>query len=376
MSKPMLVTWPFVMLLLDYWPLNRNAECGMQNAEPGAGGTGQGRTLPWRKLVWEKVPFFVLAVVASVVTFVVQKHGGAVEAGESLPLGGRSGNAVISYCRYLGKLFWPTELAVFYPHPGQWPLAKVLLAGGLILGLSVLFFMQRRRAPFLLMGWLWFVGMLVPVIGLVQVGEQAMADRYTYMPSLGVLVLAVWGACELTRRWRYQVLALSATGGAAIFFCLALTRQQIGYWKDGETLFRHALAVTEDNDVARHSLGIALVKKGQIDEAIRQFQQAIRLKPYHADAHYNLGHALVKKGQMDEALRQFQEAIRLNPDHAEAHNNLGAALYLKGQIGEAIRQFQEALRLKPDYADARKNLDVVLASKADSSPPPRASTSR
>ena len=137
-------------------------------------------------------------------TFVVQKHGGAVAAVENLPLGARSGNALISYCRYLGKLFWPTDLAVFYPHPGHWPLGKVLLAGGLMLGISVLLFVQRRRYPFLLMGWLWFVGTLVPVIGLVQVGEQAMADRYTYIPSLGVLILAIWGAYELTRRWRYQ----------------------------------------------------------------------------------------------------------------------------------------------------------------------------
>jgi protein O-mannosyl-transferase len=366
MSKPMLVTWPCVMLLLDYWPLRRNAECGMRDAEPGAGGTGQGRTLPWMKLVWEKAPFFVLAVAASVVTFVVQQRGGAVAAVEHLPLGARVGNALISYSRYLGKLFWPAHLAVYYPHPGHWPLGTVLLAGGLILGLSMLVWMRRPRYPYLLMGWLWFLGALVPVIGLVQVGEQAMADRYTYLPSLGVLVIGVWGACELSRRWRYQVLALSVAGGAAILLCLVLMWQQIGYWQDGETLFRHALEVTENNSMAHDSLGIALDKKGQTDEAIRQYQAALRLKPGYADAHNNLGAALEKKGQSDEAIRQYQEALRLEPDDALAHNNLGAALDKKGQSDEAIRQLQAALHLKPDYAEAHNNLGAALDKKGQS----------
>ena len=249
MSKPMLVTWPFVMLLLDYWPL--------QIALRTHRTLNSQHSSTILRLVWEKIPFFALAAAASVVTFVVQKQGGAVMAVENLPLGARGGNALISYCRYLGKLFWPTDLAVFYPHPGHWPLAKVLLAGGLMLGISVLLFVQRRRHPFLLMGWLWFVGTLVPVIGLVQVGEQAMADRYTYIPSLGVLILTVWGAYELTRRWRYQVIALSVAGSAAIVLCLALTRQQLGYWQDSEALFRHALEVTENNYLAHNNLGDA-----------------------------------------------------------------------------------------------------------------------
>ena len=348
MSKPMLVTWPFVMLLLDYWPLER--------FQPS-------RAL---RLVVEKIPFFALAAVASVVTFMVQKHEGAVAAGENLPLGARSGNALISYCRYLGKLFWPTDLAVFYPHPGYWPMEQVLLAGGLILGISVLLFVKRRRYPFLLMGWLWYCGTLVPVIGLVQVGGQAMADRYTYIPSLGVLILAIWGAYELTRRWRYHVIALSVAGSAAIVLCLALTRQQLGYWKDSETLFRHALEVTENNHIAHNNLGTALDKKGQIDEAISQFQEAIRLKPDYAEAHNNLGIALDKKGQTDEAISQFQEAIRLKPDYAEAHNNLGNALDKKGQSDEAISQFQEAIRLKPDDASAYYNLGTALDKKGQS----------
>jgi hypothetical protein len=412
MSKPMLVTWPFVMLLLDYWPLGRTAEGGMRSADSRnpstlrSAATEDGSTLrsppsavPLRRtgaatedghhvlrftfhvsrpallpLFLEKLPFFALSAIASVVTFVVQQRGGALAVGESLPLSARLGNALISYCRYLGKLFWPTELAVVYPHPGQWPLGKVVLAGGVILGLSLLVWVQRRRYPYLLMGWLWYCGTLVPVSQVIQTGAHAMADRWTYLPSLGVLILTVWGAGELTRRWRYQALALSVAGGGAIVLCLALTRHQLGYWQDSEVLLRHALAVTENNDLAHKNLGAALYQQGQIDEAIRQFQEGVRLKPDDADTHYNLGVALDKQGQIDEAIRQFQEAIRLKPDLAPAHNNLGTALGLTGQTDEAIRQFQEALRLKPDYAEARKNLDAVLATKAQASPPPGATT--
>jgi tetratricopeptide (TPR) repeat protein len=396
LSKPMLVTWPCVMLLLDYWPLERTAGCGMRSAEAeerqGQGRTAEGamrgadsrNTQPASRFTFhvsrtallplflEKLPFFALSAISSVVTFVVQQRAGVLVAGENLPLGARLGNALISYCRYLGKLFWPTELAVVYPHPGHWPLGTVLLAGGVILGLSVLLWVRRRRYPYLLMGWLWYCGTLVPVSQVIQTGGHAMADRYAYLPSLGVLILTVWGAYELTRRWRYAVLALSVAGGAAIVFCLALTRQQIGYWRDSEALFRHALAVTQNNDGAHNGLGVALDKRGQIDEAISHFQEAIRLNPDHADVHYNLGVAFYQRGRTGEAIGQFQEAIRLKPDHAQAHNNLGTALGLKGQTDEAIRQFQEALRLMPDYADARKNLDVLLATKARSSPPPGA----
>ncbi|MGO8679572.1 MAG: tetratricopeptide repeat protein [Limisphaerales bacterium] len=347
MSKPMLVTLPFVMLLLDYWPLQRV--------------TGD----PWQvagifRLVREKIPFFALAAVSSVVTFVVQKHGGAVMTVENFPLGARVGNALISYCRYLGKMFWPTDLAVFYPHPGYWPREQVLLAGGFLCGISALLWMKRGRYPFLLMGWLWFVGTLVPVIQLVQSGEQAMADRFTYMPSLGVLILLIWGAYELTRRWCYHELALSAAGSAAIVLCLAVTRQQLGYWKDSETIYRHTLEVTENNLIAHYNLGKALVNKGKIAEAISQYQEVLRLKPDYADAHDNLGIALFEKGKIDEAINQFREAIRLKPDGAEAHYNLGISLGSKGQYDEAISQFREAVRLKPDDAEAHNNLGVTL----------------
>jgi protein O-mannosyl-transferase len=401
MSKPMLVTWPCVMLLLDYWPLRRMDFSSVPAL----------RSTLFR-LVREKIPFFVLAALGTGITMVVQHRGGALaEAlaqGESLPFGARVGNALVSYCRYLGKIFWPADMVVLYLHPGQWPLGKLLLAGGLILGISVLVWVRRRRHPYWLMGWLWYCGTLVPVSQVIQTGVHAMADRYTYLPSVGVLILIVWGAGELTRRWRHQMLTLSMAGGAAIVLCLALTRLQIGYWMDSEALFRHALKVTENNYLAHRNLGMALYDKGQIDEAfsrfkevvrlkpdsydahnnlglafyrkgqtdeaIRQFQEALRLDPYWADTHYNLGVAFYLQGRTEEAIRQFQETIRLREDHAEAHHNLGVILGLRGQTEEAIRQFQEALRLKPDYADARRNLDLLLATGAHAPPPPGAAT--
>jgi tetratricopeptide (TPR) repeat protein len=343
MSKPMLVTVPFVLLLLDYWPLGRV--------------TGDERWVTRiRHLVFEKIPFFGLATVASVVTFVAQKTGGAVAQLENLPLGARMGNALISYCRYLEKSFWPMDLAVFYPHPGNWPPAEVLLAGGLLLGVTGLFIVLGRRYPFMLTGWLWFCGMLVPVIGLVQVGEQSMADRYTYLPSIGVLILVVWSAHELTSRWRHQRIILLAAGLTVVVLCIKLTQRQLGYWRDEEMLFRHALTVTQDNYLAYKALGDALFNKGQIDEAIDQYNEAIQLKPYFVNAYYTLGIALLKEGRTDAAIRQFQEAIRFKPAFADAHNALGSAWLGKGRIDEAIRQFQEAIRLKPDDADARYNL--------------------
>jgi Flp pilus assembly protein TadD len=345
MSKAMLVTWPFVMLLLDYWPLAR--------FNPGN----------LFRLVREKIPFFALALAASVLTFLVQKQSGAVSTWESIPFGARSENALISYCRYLWKMVWPTDLAVLYPHPGYWPLDKLLLAGALLAGISILFWAKRRRYPFLLMGWLWFCGTLAPVIGLIQVGGQAMADRYTYLPSLGVLILAAWGAYGLALRWHCLAIPLSAGGAAAIAVCFALTRHQLGYWQDGESLFRHAAEVTENNYVAHNNLGVALDDKGRIDEAIPHYQEALRLKPDLVDTRRLLGIDLVKNGRIDEGFLQLQEAIRLKPNDAGPRNDLGNALDGIGQTDQAIRQYLEALLLKPDFPEAHGNLGAAFGKK-------------
>jgi tetratricopeptide (TPR) repeat protein len=295
-----------------------------------------------------------------VLAMAVLRFQGDLVAGESLPWGARIGNALISYCRYLGKMIWPTDMVIFYLHPGYWPMGKILLAGWLILGISVLVWVPRRRYPFLLVGWLWYCGTLVPQGQLVLIASQAMADRWTYVPSIGVLMLAVWGACELTRAWRFRTLALSLAGAGVILLCLALTRHQIGYWQDSETVFRHAADVTPGNPVTHAFLGSALLEKGRLDEAIGQFQEAIRLRPAYAVPHKDFGTALFRKGQMDDAIRQFRQAVSLTPEDAEAHYNLGAALDRKGRIDEAISEFQEAIRLKPDYPAAHYNLGTAF----------------
>lgn len=377
MSKPMLVTWPFVLLLLDYWPLNRF----------------KASALP--ALLLEKIPFLALAFAAGAITFAVQKQTGAVRTFQYLPLAMRCENAIISYCRYLFKIFWPAHLAAFYPLPFSWPPGWVLLAGLFLAAVSVGFWFKRRSHPYLLMGWLWFLGTLVPVIGLVQVGAQAMADRYTYIPSIGVLVIVVWALYEFSHRGPRQAVLLTLAGFAALAFCCAATRRQIGYWQNGETLFRHALQAGGDNDIARNDLGLALLgngqtnaamsqfkaaialnpasvaayenlgivlaREGRTNAAIGQFQAALRWNPQYAKVHYRLGNLLAQNGQIDEAIAQLQQAVACQPNFAQAHNNLGSLLSKKGRTDEAIAQFQEALRIEPDYVDAHYNLGNALA---------------
>jgi len=390
LSKPMLVTWPFVLLLLDYWTLGRFPLSAFRSPLSAL------RSPILRRLVIEKIPFFALAAAAGVVTFIVQKRGADMETIENLSPVAQLENALIAYCRYLGKMFWPVDLSVLYPHPGHWPVAMVLLAGGFLLAVSWMLVVQRRRHPYLLVGWLWFLGTLIPVIGLVQVGLQSMADRYTYLPSLGILILAVWGTEAWTRKWQSQAVPL-AVALAAIIACMILTWTQLQYWQDGESLFRHAVAVTENNYVAHYNLGVALDAKGrgseaigeyqatlrirphytraeinlgldldqagQTNEAMQEYQAAIRAAPNNADAHNNLGIAFLKRGQNDEALREFQAAERLAPDNAAIRNSLAAALYQQGRPDEAIHQFQEALRLQSDYAEAHFNLACVLENR-------------
>ncbi len=320
MSKAMLVTWPFVMLLLNYWPLGR-----MQHAR--AGDTHHAtRSTPdvsrcalcvpgsaLLRLVWEKVPFFVLSGLSCVLTYLTEGGRRAAPGLLASPALLRLENAFVAYARYLGKTFWPVRLAVPYTQPDHWTWPAVGGSAMVVLGACLVVLWLGRRRPCLLVGWCWFLGTLIPVIGLTKGWGTFMADRFTYVSSVGVLIVVIWGAYELTCRWRYAVPALSVVGGAAGVLCLALTRQQLGYWKDSETLFLHVLEVTENNSLAHNNLGNALLEKGQTDEAIRQFQEALRLKPHYDMAHNNFGNALLQKGQTDEAIRQYQEALRLKP---------------------------------------------------------------
>ena len=314
------------------------------------------------RLLAEKLPFFLLAFASAAVTWVVQRRGGAFVAG--LPLTARMENAAVSYCRYLGKLFWPENLAAFYPRV-HWSGAAIGLCFLLLIVISIGAIALRRRAPYGLMGWLWFVGTLVPVIGLVPAGEQSMADRYSYIPSMGILVLVVWGATDLTKRWHYQVPAATVATASATILCIIITRAQIGFWKNTETLFRHALQVTDGNYVAHNNLGTALEKQDGWDEAIQQFRRALQAKLDYTEALNNLGVGLYHQGHVDEAIEQLRATLRLRPRYAVAHYNLGVALQERGQLDEAIREYREALRLKPRYADAQYNLGLALQRKGD-----------
>jgi tetratricopeptide (TPR) repeat protein len=340
MAKPMLVTLPFALLLLDFWPLQR--ELGLA------------------RLVKEKIPLFVLAAISSVVTLVVQQHGGAVKGFEKVPLGLRLAIAPASYLGYLAKMLWPARLAALYPLEISIPYPRALLGVVLLMGVTALAIRAGRRHGYFLVGWLWFVGTLVPVIGLVQVGDQAMADRYTYIPLIGLFVAIAWGATELAARWKFSRFALGAASVAVLLGCAAVARAQVGYWSDSTALWRHALAVTEGNYVAHNNLGGVLVKQGKADEAIMHFEEALRLRPDYAEAQNNLGMALVLEGKFDEAAGRFREALKDQPDYADAENNLGKALMWQGKLDEAVPHFAEALRIAPDFAEAQNDWGMVL----------------
>jgi protein O-mannosyl-transferase len=349
MSKPMLVTVPFVLLLLDYWPLQRF----QLNTQPSTLKT----LLP---LLREKLPFFVLAALSSTVTFWAQKTGGAVVTMQKMPLADRLANASISYLEYLMRTFWPARLAAYYPFSTELPETEAILGALLLVGVTVLALALARRAPYLAVGWLWFAGTLVPVIGLVQVGSQAMADRYTYLPLVGLFVALVWGVTEVTARWRRQQLALGLVGGSLLAACFVCTRFQVGYWQNSITLFSHAIQVTGDNALAQHNLGHALSHKGQQDEAIQHLDEAIRIKPGYPQAYFNRGNAYGVQGKLEQAIADYREAIHFKPDYEQAYCNLGKALALQNKLEEARTNFLAALRCKPDYAEAHTKLGNVL----------------
>jgi tetratricopeptide (TPR) repeat protein len=369
MSKPMIVMLPALLLLLDYWPLGRMQNAEASDTEHATRNTQHTSRFTFHvsrsrvfRLVLEKLPFLVLAVLTGLITLHAAQGAGSLPSAAQYPMTGRLANAILAYARYLWEVFWPGNLAVYYPFPETFSVWSVAGAALLLVGISVAALSLAGRWPYLVVGWLWYLAALLPVIGLIQLADYSHADRYTYVPLIGVFLGLSWGAGELVNHWRGPVLGCAvAVVGVVILLCLVRAREQVGFWKDSETLFGHALAVTKDNWLAHINLGEALREKGDIDEAIRQYEEAVRLAPRFPDAHDNLGVALARKGQIDEAIRQYQEALRLNPSHANAHYNLGNALGKKGQSEEAIRQYQEALRVKPDHAEAHGNLGIALA---------------
>ena len=422
LAKPMLVTWPLVMLLLDYWPLGR------VNGQPARRSLGGGGWPVVRGLVVEKIPLFALAAASAVMTLIAQSREGAVRTlgHEAITL--RLSNALVSYAKYLLLTFWPNDLAVYYPFAGI-PAWQIIGAASLLIGITVFCVSQRRIRPYLMVGWLWFLGTLVPVIGIVQVGGQIMADRYFYIPSIGLLMALVFGLADIAKSWRVGPL-LSAGAAAAVLLILAtLTNAQIQRWHDSFTLFEHTLAVTPPNLRIEHNLGLALglgdrydeaaahfekalqidpnfydglvvmgvtrAHQGRLPEAIEYFRTAIRsqpdvpkarvqlahalwnengdeaaleemrrasqLAPKDADIRADFGLALAMVGTIPEAIEQLHEALRLNPNSAETHNNLGLALLASGKARESIPEFEVALRLKPELKGAADNLHRAQA---------------
>ena len=347
MAKPMLVTLPFVLLLLDYWPLQR-----FEARSPFAP--------PWR-LVREKIPLFVVSAVFSGVVYLVQQQEGAVRTMAEFSVGQRVGNALVAYVAYIGKFAWPSQLAVFYPHPeGHLSPGAVVLAL-LFLG-AVTFAVLRaaRTQRYWATGWFWYLGTLIPVIGLIQLGGHAMADRYTYVPHIGLSICLAWGAVELTKRKRVPPTVWAGLAIGALLGLTITTRLQTYHWRDSISLFQHATEVTQRNHLAHNQLGVALAESNRGDEAIRSYKAALSIRPGYASAHHNLAAALEDLGKTDEVIRQYKAAIHSDPDRADPYYNLARVLAKQGRTPEAVSHYRDALRLRPDFAQAHNNLARLL----------------
>jgi len=370
MCKPMVVTLPFALLLLDYWPLGRLKQATSaavedkgQQSNRRARQTETKRAYPIRtvaQLLIEKAPLLLLAIVSSMITVKAQQSGGAIGSIESFPLLMRIENALVSYVTYLRDAIYPFRLAVFYPHPGQllpaWKLGLSLLG---LAGVTVLALVRAKRFRYLPVGWLWYLGTLVPVIGIVQAGLQSRADRYAYIPLIGIFIIAVWAAFDWAklRPLRGKLLAVSST--SVLIVLTFTTRIQSSYWQNSMTLFQHALAVTEKNYVAENNLGELLAQQGRSNEAAAHFSSALDMNPRFAHARHNMGMMLVQRGKLDEAIDEFSKAVEIDPRLVDAYNKLGAALASKGRLDEAATNFSKALEIDPAYASAHANLGSI-----------------
>ncbi len=403
MAKPMLVTLPFVFLLLDVWPLGRAARGSGDRNLRGWRRFSSG-WIVWRPLVLEKVPLIALAAVSGAVTIWMQRAGGAVAELQKIPLSLRVENALVCYVAYIGKMLWPARLAVLYPIPTALSAWQVVGAAFLLAGLTVAAVRLARRRPYVAVGWFWYLGTLVPVIGLIQVGLQAMADRYSYAPLIGIFIILAWGIPDALSRWPLWRRVLPAFAVLAVLACAIITRRQTGYWENGSTLWAHELeavlgmdeshaqevlasvfhnrgakdeapgrgspSVSPGSDAGEveYNQGLAMARAGRIDEAVTHFAEAVRLQPGFADARMNLGRALASLGNAGEARAQFSEAVRLAPDSAEAHHDLGLSLLRLGRIDEAVESLAAAVRLNPGYAEAQGDLGFALSIRGESGP--------
>jgi protein O-mannosyl-transferase len=356
MSKPMLVSLPLIMLLLDYWPLERSFKFRVSSFESKA----DEPRASWGKLFREKLPLFLLSLVSCYITLRVQKSSGAMDT-ISVPLAGRIANALNSYVSYLAKLFWPHDLGVLYPYPRHLPLGQVIAAGVLLLLISAAVLALIRRRPWLAVGWFWFLIMLVPVIGLVQVGAQAMADRYTYLPSIGLFILVAWELPELLALKPAAKPALAAAAVFALAACLAVTSRQLPVWKDSVSLFTHAIEVTTNNPIAHGSLGQAWADLGQTNKALAEYDQALALDPRDPTALGNKASLFSLQGRLDDAIALYQRALEFHPNSYASHRNLGSVYLKQGRLDDAAAQYRAAIEINPQFTLAVFDLGLVLA---------------
>ena len=356
LAKPMLVTWPFVMLLLDYWPLRRFDLTSRKDVA----------TKLW-PLLREKLPLFATVAASAVITTLAQSHGGAVRTFQEFPIALRVVNAVVSYAKYLLLTFWPNDLAVYYPYTtAGTPAWQIICAAFLLIGITALCFFQRKSRPYLVVGWLWFLGTLVPVIGIVQVGGQTMADRYFYIPSIGLFIVIAFGLADFARSWRVAPSVRTGIAVAVLLILATLTNAQIHRWTDSFTLFKHTLAVTPPNLIIENNLGSALSRSGLHDEAAAHFEKALQIMPAHYepllyDALLNMGISRFYQNRLPEAIEYCQSALRLRPDAPKAHDLLGMALAMQGHGEAALDEMRHAAELAPNDADIQKDLGVTLA---------------
>jgi tetratricopeptide (TPR) repeat protein len=337
MSKPMLVTLPVVLLLLDFWPLPRGL-----------------------RLI-EKIPFFVASLASAIVAFVAHQRGGAVATLEVIPLASRIENALITYVIYILKTFWPTHLAIFYPYPLQSLVVPAISSAIALAVITVLVVLAYKQRKYLAVGWFWYLVTLLPVIGIIQTGSQARADRYTYIPMFGLTIAVVWGAAELLKPWPRTQAVLASAAAVAL---LTLTWFQVATWRDDISLYRHAIVAVPGNYIAYYNLASALEAQGQTDEAIVQLREAVRVRPYYVPARAELGQLLASQGHADEALQELQTAVRLRPDDPVAHFRLGSVLGSLGRANDAAAEFAETVRLQPNNPDAHYNLALALAQQS------------
>ncbi len=355
MAKPMLVTLPFVLLLLDYWPLRRFEESGKVT------GRGVAQSSALGPLLVEKIPLFALAALACIVIFIAQLKGGAVAPLQTTPLSVRVANACISYVIYIEKTILPADLAIFYPHPGFLPIWQVAGAAVLLGAVTFAVILLGKKHPCLPLGWLWYAGTLVPVIGIVQVGSQAMADRFTYIPLIGLFIMAAWGIPELLGKWPYRKEALFASSVLILPCFLIATCSQVRYWRNNITLYDHALEVTSRNDFIHSNRGDAYYNLGNYRQAIEDYDRAIEINPKLAEAYNNRGAAYDKLGNRAQAISDFGRAVDINPNYADAYNARGLAYAALGRDREAISDFDKAIGINPQYADAYNNRGVAYA---------------